>query len=90
MIVKRTALFVALLAATASFAVASAALGSGNPIGLAYVTGDNNGGHLGVWVATATGAHQRKLNGGGIPALAPNGQVVAVSNLAGSSALVFA
>jgi WD40 repeat protein len=88
-IVKRTAVFIALAAASALFGVASAALGSGSAIGLAYLTGDNNGGHLGVWVASASGAHQRKLNGGGIPALAPNGQVVAVSNLTGgSSALV--
>jgi Tol biopolymer transport system component len=68
--------------------VASAALGSPNAIGLAYITGDTNGGHLGVWVATASGTHQRKLNGGGIPALAPNGQLVAVSSGAGPSALV--
>jgi WD40 repeat protein len=87
-IVSRTALFIALVAATALCGVAPAALRSGNAIGLAYVTGDNNGGHLGVWVASATGTHQRKLSGGGIPALAPNGQLVAVSNLAGSSALV--
>ncbi|HWE33108.1 MAG TPA: hypothetical protein VG410_06460 [Solirubrobacteraceae bacterium] len=85
---KRTIVLTALVAATALLGVASAALGSGNAIGLAYITGGNNGGHLGVWVATATGTHQRKLNGGGIPALAPNGKLVAVSSGPSPSALL--
>ncbi len=82
----RTA-FTALAAVAASLGVVPAAAGSGNSTGLAYLTGGNSG-RGAVWIANANGAHPRKLTAGAIPALAPSGALIAVTNGSGPSALV--
>lgn len=76
-----------LVVAVASLGVAPAALGSGNAVGLAYLTGGFKG-NPAVWLASANGAHPRRLVAGGIPSLAPDGKVVALSSGPGTTALV--